>query len=270
MCYSALVEQDIRILRANFDPNIDAFGFEAFRAWSEQDPKRFKNILDNPRIYPFYYASIIARGQKGLVCAPMRYQLWPSGYQDDPRNLSLYNARLDSIARSTIWGRLFMRQHGLVTIKKFYEWVAVRDLIQAGQVSLQEVKDEFARQSEARRRRLELLGKAYAPTKTEQMEPLERKTIISFSVSPDRMLFVPVLFDYHRDNMGRNLGSFAIITTDPTPEIERAGHDRRPIFFLDKTLAKQFIEQDISQRQMLDLLNRPPQASVTHRLERLP
>lgn len=63
----------------------------------------------------------------------------------------------------------------------------------------------------------------------------KKKKLISFSPTNREIMWAPCLWDYWTSNDGKiKFYSFALITTDPPPEISEAGHDRCPIF-LDHT-----------------------------------
>lgn len=269
MCYSALVEQDIKVVSKHFDRDVVIAGFDEFHDWHSQDPKKFKDVAQHSRIFPYYFAGVTRLTANQLEMRPMRYQLWPSSYRQDPKNLSLFNARVDNL-HSPIWGKIFERNHGILLLKKFYEWVEVKDLVQAGVVTLDQVKSEFTLQSEARKKRILDQGKKYAPTKTELMDPLFRKTIISFSAPECDVLFVPVIFDSVKDEEGRQIWSFAVITTDPTPEIQAAGHDRRPTFFTNPQDALKYLRapgEKMARKDILDLLSQSPELKFHHTLD---
>jgi putative SOS response-associated peptidase YedK len=126
-----------------------------------------------------------------------------------------------------------MRHHGFVIIKAFFEWVAVRDLIKAGTVSIDEVEAGFQRQQVERKAKILAAGKTYKPTPTELKKTVDRQTIIQFAPEDDGDLIVPVIFsrDPIRSTAELFNGGFAIITDMPPPEIQRAGHDRCPVIF---------------------------------------
>jgi putative SOS response-associated peptidase YedK len=267
VCYSALVEQDVSRVIKNFDRDIEIHGFDVYQHLHEQFPQKYKEIARHERIYPYYFASVIAAGAKKTVCTPMRYQLWPSQYDKDPKHLSLFNARLDNLD-SPIWRRLFMKQHGILTVRKFYEWVLVKDLVSAGKVTLDEIKAQFEIQAENRKKRIMEQGKKYSATKTEKIDAIFRKTIISFAAENHQDIYVPVLFDYHLVEDSQNMGSFAIITTEPTPEIMAAGHDRRPVFFTDIKDAWKFLNSRQEEKNdILELLNQTPCDRFKHSLD---
>ena len=60
-------------------------------------------------------------------------------------------------------------------------------------------------------------------------EATGKKKIVSFYPEDREMMWAPCLWDRWTDGE-QSLESFAIITTDPPPEISEAGHDRCPLF----------------------------------------
>lgn len=124
MCYSVLIEQDLKNLEFHFDAKADHDAFERFQSLSKQDPKKFRPIEDNARIYPYYFAPVVVMKRGRPVIVPMRYRLRPAGSMEEvPNQYNLYNARLDGLTTRQNWKKLFMQKHGLIAFRGFYEWV---------------------------------------------------------------------------------------------------------------------------------------------------
>jgi putative SOS response-associated peptidase YedK len=78
----------------------------------------------------------------------------------------------------------------------------------------------------------------------EWVEYQGKKRQIRFTPENNEMMWAPALWDYWQSSdRSQMIHSFAIITTDPPPEIEGMGHDRCPLFleetFIDNWLAPQ-------------------------------
>ncbi len=228
MCYSAMVRQDLKYLEDKFGVSIVRESFEQYELLSAHDPKTYRPLQANPRIFPLYFAPIIYYRDGQLVVEPMRYQAWPQEHKEDPKKLSLYNARLDNL-KSRFWSSMFGHHHGFAVITAFYEWVEVRDLVQAGRVKLREVEFQFMNQLREKAEKASSAGKKFAPSATDKKPALQRKTIIEFKPTTLVDMLVPVIFAVRKTQDGKEFKSFAIITTDPPEEVRRAGHDRCPV-----------------------------------------
>lgn len=65
----------------------------------------------------------------------------------------------------------------------------------------------------------------------EWVDHKEEKKLINFFPRNKEMMWAPCLWDSWRSANGMfEFKSFAIITNDPAPEVERMGHDRCPIY----------------------------------------
>ncbi len=124
MCYSVLVEQDLRSLSRDFDAIIDDSAFEAYQSLRELDPKKFRDLASNPRIYPQYFAPVIVSENGRRHIRPMRYRVRPHDSPTEvPSKYNLFNARLDSLESRATWSKLFGRCHGVLIAHAFFEWV---------------------------------------------------------------------------------------------------------------------------------------------------
>lgn len=66
----------------------------------------------------------------------------------------------------------------------------------------------------------------------------KKKKLISFTPENREIMWAPCLWDYWSSKDGRiKFFSFALITTDPPPEVLEAGHDRCPIFLEKKQIS---------------------------------
>lgn len=226
MCYSALVERDLNALKQLFGATFSQDQFDRYNQRHAMDPKRFPE--QRPRIFPGSYAPIITVANGQRVIDFMRYGAYPPSSVKNPSAYTTFNARRDNLT-SSFWSEAFRKQHGFVVLKGFFEWVAVKDLLKAGVVTLDFVIAEFKRQSEERAENLKAKGKQYKPTPTELKDPRFRQIVIEFKPVDQTMMLVPVICSTSQlPNFGEDRG-FAIITDDPPDEVSAAGHDRCPI-----------------------------------------
>lgn len=75
------------------------------------------------RIYPLYYAPVVAEGKQGRKVVPMRYRLRGPDGGEVPSQYNVFNARLDSLETARTWRPLFGRTHAIFPFTQFYEWV---------------------------------------------------------------------------------------------------------------------------------------------------
>jgi putative SOS response-associated peptidase YedK len=231
MCYSAMVKRDIKALQKKFGP-IALRSDEAqwYEEMHKKNPKVFPEVAE--RIFVGRFAPIVFHNDQGqLCCELMRYSAFPPNDIPEPSRYSTYNARRDNL-KSSFWKSCYGKGHGVVLLSGFFEWVAVKDLLYAGHVTLAEVIAEFEKQAFERKSRLQASGKPWAPTKTELTDPRFRKTIIAFSPEAHEDLVAPVIFN-SGEIEGVAVKGFAIVTDEPPPEVSAAGHDRCPALLSD-------------------------------------
>ncbi len=149
------------------------------------------------RIFPRWYAPVVAVEGGERVVRPMRYQLRPRGKPAsfDQRFPGLYNARRDAL--TGFWREQFGARHGLVVVSSFFENV---------------------------------------PRHTYEGRPLapgERPThlVIRFTPAPTALepspeMHVACLWERWTAPTEPPLLSFAAITDEPPPEVRATGHDR--------------------------------------------
>ena len=257
MCYSALVKRDLKVLEKRFGAVAVREQYEDYDYRSRKDPKSFPKL--GPRIYPGNYAPVIHFADEGKRISLMRYNVDPPSFIPEPKKYTTYNARRDNLT-SKFWSESFMRNHGIIVIQAFYEWVEVKDLLRAGVVTIDQVKDEFRRQSEQRKAKIVEQGKKYAPTATEKVDPHFRKIILEFKPDSEDIL-VPVIFSVKDDRMG-----FAIVTDDPLPEVAAAGHDRTPISLTEKAAELWLKPEGMTAAVMLSVLEKRAANTFRHAL----
>jgi putative SOS response-associated peptidase YedK len=258
MCYSAMVKQSLKYLEQEFGATVIRDSLVHYELWNQKDPKTFRPLTnDDARIFPMNFTyGIAAAAESNVVIQPMRYQVWPASFAEDPKHLTLYNARLDNLD-AKVWSHLFGKSHGIICIQSFYEWVRVSDLIDGSNIALRDVETVFSQQKLERKRKIEAAGKKYTQTPTEKLPALERKIIVRFRPETGATMFVPTLVAQRPSPIVGTMHSFAMITTDPSKEVEAAGHDRSPIQ-LSLANAHEFINlKSFAQDKAKKLLSSP-------------
>ena len=218
MCYSALVKQDIDFLCRVLGATLVRVQYDDYINASTKDPKRFPPLAK--RIHRGQFAPVVYWSEKHgkRSIALMRYGVH---LPNQP-----YNARRENLS-SPFWRSHARHRRGIVAVDGFYEQVPVRELIKAGTVSLDKVREEFASLSEKRRAKVESQGKKHQPTATELKDPLDRNIEVLFRPSSRETLWIPVVFDYAKVD-GKWCAGFAIVTDRPPSEVEATGHSRCP------------------------------------------
>ena len=146
MCFSVQVDKDIRKLSKAFSASVHEAAYQRFGEFERLESKigqralldklgmkksrlRKTPIVKKPKedgiIYSNYFTNIITRSSNnGLQIEPMRYRVRPAGSQDEiPSRYNVFNARLDALEKRETWRNIFGKNHGIVVISKFYEWV---------------------------------------------------------------------------------------------------------------------------------------------------
>lgn len=234
MCYSVMVVQDLKKLRDRFGALPNESDFDFFEETSRSNPKKFKPLAENPRIYPGYYAPIIVSTTSPITLPsystaeqqviqlpastkrwikPMRYRIRPHGSTEEvPSKYNVFNARLDALQSRHTWRSLLGRRHGLIVFERFFEWVTDKET-----------------------------GK---------------KKVVSFSPKNHDLMWSPVLWDRWQSPDGKDkIDSFAIITTDPPPEVQQIGHDRCPIFLRHNLIEEWLNPQGKKPEELLKMLS---------------
>ncbi len=144
------------------------------------------------QIFPFHYAPVVRSVGNELIIEPRRYHLRPKGQQEsfDRKYNGCYNAREDNLDTGAFWKDIFGRNHALMVIHSFFE----------------NVPEHLFKQ--------------------QQIEPggVERNVVLRFSPKGLNEMYIPCLFDDSEDDRGWSLKSFALITTNPPPEVAATGH----------------------------------------------
>lgn len=159
------------------------------------DLRRTELRAIDARIFPGWYTSVMVVEDGEKVLKPMRYQCRPVGKPAfyDTKFPGTYNARRDSL--EGFWKGQFTQTHGVLLVSSFFENV--------------------------NRHRLE--GR-----ELREGEDVEN-AIIEFKPDNGQDMMLACVWSNWREEGKPDLLSFALITDEPPPEVQAAGHDRCPI-----------------------------------------
>lgn len=275
MCFSALVKKGLEEIEFRFGIERAQEIWDTLYEKSDAFPKDYKVAGSGERFFcgDKYYAPIFIKKNNQLISEPMRYGLFfePSlrivhnGKRAEKR--CNYNSRLDNL-HSPAWKTAYNKGHGLIVLEGFFENVLVKDLLSAGNVTLEQVKHQFSKNAEDRKARILSQGKKYSPTKTEQKDPLTRNIVIQFSPRLSTNLWIPVI--YNKDHWDKNpFRGFSMITSEPRPEIAAAGHDRCPVVLREAEALKWLESTGRDHREHLSLLKHQEAVEFLHALDEI-
>lgn len=263
MCYSALIKKKSKILGIDIQIRTDDDSWQDFERLQGADSNKFKMAMDG-RVYPRWFAPVLILENGQYAYKPMRYELWPSSFKEEPKNLTLFNARRDNLLKSNVWNRLIGKRHGVVCLEKFYEWVEVKDLVSAGVVSLREVEKKFEAIELEKKKTALASGKKYKATPTTLKPATERKIEISFFPQTKDFILAPVIYDIIKLQDGTEMFSFALITDEPQAEVSAAGHDRSPIFLNVESAVEWMSPGDAKPEDVISILNKTESVVYKH------
>jgi putative SOS response-associated peptidase YedK len=143
MCYSSLAEKDFKKLNHEMGaiPWPDAFdqleaaqnfetaaGPESIKSilglTRKPQATRFKYCADDGRFYPNWFAPVIIQQEGAKRIVPMRYRIRPHGSSKEiPTKYNMYNAKIESLLSAHNWQKLIGRNHAVVAVSQFYEYV---------------------------------------------------------------------------------------------------------------------------------------------------
>jgi putative SOS response-associated peptidase YedK len=75
------------------------------------------------RIFPGYFAPVIAADGEKRLLLPMRYRVRRPDGGEVPSQYNVFNARRDSLSKAATWRPLFGKRHAIFPFVKFFEWV---------------------------------------------------------------------------------------------------------------------------------------------------
>lgn len=143
MCYSSLAEKDFKKLNHEMGatPWPDAFDqLEAAQSFEiAAGPESIKKLLgltrqpqstkfryceDDGRFFPNWFAPVIIQQDGARRIVPMRYRIRPGGSNKEvPAKYNMYNAKAESLLSAQNWQKLIGRNHAVVPVRQFYEYV---------------------------------------------------------------------------------------------------------------------------------------------------
>lgn len=143
MCYSSLAEKDFKKLNHEmgatpwpeaFDQFNDSQVFEAVAGKDKlkqilglsrkPQASKFKWCEDDGRFYPNWFAPVVVQQNSEKRIVPMRYRIRPHGSDKEvPTKYNMFNAKVESLNTRQSWRHLIGRNHAVIAIKQFYEFV---------------------------------------------------------------------------------------------------------------------------------------------------
>jgi putative SOS response-associated peptidase YedK len=203
---------------------------EWYRAQLSDLDRREPKPTDS-RIYPFWYASVIATVDGQRVIMPMRYHCRQSGKPAsiDKQYDGLYNARRDSL--DSYWKNIWGRRHAIMVTWAFYENVALEDFEH----------------------------RALNPGETSQ------NVVLEFKPQAAEPMLLACLWDKWKSPGEPDLYSFAAITDNPPPEVAATGHDRCPIPIKPENLDAWLTPEGRSKEELQSILDDRVRHTYEHR-----
>ena len=274
MCFSVIVKSDLSEIESRLNVAKDENIWQELFVRNRQNPKDYQIAQAGKRFFcgDKYYVPVYYQVDSQIICEPMRYgKFYPpqlrfvhKGKRKDRR--CNYNTRLDNI-NSPAWADAYKNGHGFIAIDGFFENVQVKDLVQAGNITLAEIGDHFEKKMIARKEKILQQGKQYTPTKTEQKDPLFRNIVIEFRPHTNVDLLIPVIFNSDTWDKSPFKG-FSIITDEPTPEIAVTGHDRSPVILNQVQVLEWIISTKKRNAQPKKILNQGVILEFGHKLDK--
>lgn len=187
------------------------------------------------RIYSGNYAPVmcVVDGEKSVL--PMRYLCRPPGVpaEFDQTYPGAYNARLDKLIKpGGYWKALFRKQHAVIVAQAFHEFASAGDYKLAA---------------------LDL--------------PPDKSIKLRFSPVPKQEMLIPCIWSRWKGAGGEELLSFAVITTDPPPEVEVTGHDRCPLQIKPENVDAWLYPEGKTVNELVAILTDRPDIHYRHELE---
>lgn len=84
---------------------------------------------DDGRFYPNWFAPVIIQHESNRKIVPMRYRIRPNGSTKEvPTKYNMFNAKVESLNIRPSWRHLIGRNHAVIAIKQFYEFVNKKEI----------------------------------------------------------------------------------------------------------------------------------------------
>jgi len=182
-------------------------------------------------MYPMHYGPLIVETQGERIITPMRYHCRLAGHAPDmdKRLMGNYNARIDSL--EDWWRPVFGKSHGLLVLDGFRENVKAHDM------------------------------------QGRELEEGERpeNVVLQFTPKDSTQMLVPCIWS--RWQRGDEvLFSMALITDEPPPEVEAAGHNRCPINLTREAALAWLAPRGRSSAELFDILSQRQRPYYEHRI----
>ena len=224
MCFSIHVDKNINKLSSQFGATLQSQESAYLKSLvaSQALLKDYKLTLkfpeDDGRIFSNYFTYVVHDLHENRTLTPMRYRVRPkNSIEEIPAKYNVFNARLDALESRQTWKNLFMKNHGLVPLNGFYEWVTPQD----------------------------------------PSSPKQKVKMIYFYPRHTDIMWAPCLWDEWVSPDGKvKFKSFAIITDGPPKEIETMGHDRCPIFLKADEINNWLNPQKQNKKSIYDILQK--------------
>lgn len=223
MCFSVQAEIDLKKMSQLYKAQINEKAFDHFKSFAQKDPKNYKFVEEDGRIFTKIWAPLIIHHKGKREIRPMRYQLLPHFCETNKytrinpktnRSVEIkntYNARMESLLSGKAWQKPFTNYHAILPTISFYEWV----------------------------------------------ESEGNKLVLEFKPKTKEHMNIACLYDNWFGEDGEIIQSFAIVTRNPEPEVLEAGHDRTPVNLSHEDLDKWLITENKQPNQFLELLDNP-------------
>lgn len=233
MCFSVQVERDLKKLAKYYGAVINQEAFDYLFSQQKKLPKIYKSYLpEDGRIYAKYWSPIVVEVKKGKEIRPMRYQLLPHFCSEDR------------------YTRINPKTNKPQEISSTYN------------ARIESLKSAKAWQNP--------FGKFHAilPIKSfYEWVPKAGKTAqIEFYDSAQEILDIACLYDnWYSADRSQIIQSFAIVTTEPTPEVMQMGHDRSPVVLQPSHRSSWLNPNQQTEDSLFNILGQPNPSKFSHR-----
>ncbi|WP_209005474.1 SOS response-associated peptidase family protein [Steroidobacter agaridevorans] len=182
-------------------------------------------------MYPMHYGPLIIESDGELKIRPMRYHCRLPGHapEMDKRLMGNYNARIDSL--EDWWRPVFGKYHGLLVLDGFRENVKLHDM------------------------------------QNRELKEGERpeNVVLQFNPKDATSMFVPCIWArWQRGD--ETLHSMALITDEPPPEVQSAGHNRCPINLTREAALAWLAPHGRSSAELFEVLGQRHRPYYEHRI----
>jgi putative SOS response-associated peptidase YedK len=232
VCFSVEVDVDLKKLAEKFKAKVNKEAFDHFQKLQNEDPKQYKYVYeDDHRIYAKTWAPVICHVKGENQIRPMRYQLLPSFSPTERYTRTNPKTGREVEIKGTYNARLDSLMKAKAWQKPFMHYHA-----------LLPVKRFF-----------------------EWVQKEGKATMISFAPKNEEYLLAPCLYDnWYSPDKSKIIQSFAIITTDPNPEVMEMGHDRCPININETQVETWLSPEKQDMDRILNVLQHPHKSYYEH------